>query len=172
MSCSSSCCRPGWLRPASRSSSTTSKGAAYFSEHPFNEEALACAAAAGAEGNCGIWDITQFAWVGGPWPGSNSAAFRSDSPNNPYGYQSPEFDAKADECDATVDDAERATCYNDADKFVTTLKVDPNGLVIVPITQKPSFYAYNSQDLATAAVSPDANSAGPLVNVVDYSFGG
>ena len=39
---------------------------------------------------------------------------------------------------------------------------------MIPLTQKPSFYAYSKSRLAQAAVSPDANSAGPLVNVVDY----
>ena len=29
------------------------------------------------EGNCDLWDITQFAWVGGPWPGSNTTAYVS-----------------------------------------------------------------------------------------------
>lgn len=145
------------------------EGGAYFSAQPFNEDALACANSGGTEGNCGIWDITQFAWVGGPWPGGQSPAYRTGSGNNPYGYANADFDAKADECDSTLDDAARAACYNELDKFVTTLEVDPNGLVVLPITQKPSFYGYTSQ-LSQAAVSPDANAAGPLVNVVDYVF--
>lgn len=118
-----------------------------------------------------IWEITQFAWVGGPWPGSNSAAFRSDSLNNPYGYASANYDAKADECDATVDEAAAAVCYNEADQFVTTLGPDGDGLIALPLTQKPSFFAY-SNALSSGAVSPDANDAGPIVNVVDYAFAG
>jgi len=143
-------------------------GGAYFSERPFAEAAVECALSGGTAGDCDVWDITQFAWVGGPWPGSGSAAFRSDSSNNPYGYQSEEFDAKATECDGTVDDDERAACYNELDKYVTSLEIDPNGLVVVPLTQKPSFYAYSNVRLSKAAISPDANSAGPLVNVIDY----
>jgi peptide/nickel transport system substrate-binding protein len=145
------------------------EGGAYFSEQPFSEGSIECANSGGTAGNCDIWDIAQFAWVGGPWPGSNSAAFRTGSGNNAYGYANPEFDAKADECDATIDDDARAACYNEADKYVTTTEIDPNGLVVIPITQKPSFYGYTSQ-LSQAAVAPDANSAGPLVNVVDYQF--
>jgi peptide/nickel transport system substrate-binding protein len=145
------------------------EGGAYFSEQPFSEDGLACANSGGVEGNCDIWDITQFAWVGGPWPGGQSASYRSASGNNPYGYANAEFDAKADECDATVDDAARADCYNELDKYVTTLEVDPNGLIVVPLTQKPSFYGFTSQ-LSQGAVAPDANNAGPLVNVVDYVF--
>ena len=145
------------------------EGGAYFGERPFSADAIACAVSGGAEGNCEIWDLTQFAWVGGPWPGGNSFAFRGGSENNPYGYQNADFDAKADECDTIVDDATRAACYNELDKYVTTLEIDPNGLVVLPLTQKPSFYGYTSQ-LATAGVAPDAQGAGPLTNVVDFSF--
>jgi len=146
------------------------EGGAYFSEVPFSADAIACSISAGAEGNCDIWDITQFAWVGGPWPGGQSASYLSDSENNPYGFVNTEFDAKSDECDATIDDAERAACYNELDLYVTTLTVDAEtGLFMLPLTQKPNFYGYTS-DLSAAAVSPDANDAGPLVNVVDYVF--
>ena len=56
------------------------------------------------------------------------------------------------------------------DTYVTTLTQDPEqGLFMLPLTQKPSFFGYTSQ-LSQAAVAPDANSAGPLVNVVDYVF--
>jgi peptide/nickel transport system substrate-binding protein len=147
-------------------------GSDYFSAQPFSEEGLACANSGGAEGDCTIWDIAQFAWVGGPWPGSNSAAYRTAAGNNAYGFTNENFDAKADECDATVDEAAAATCYNEADEYITTLGPDGNGLVVMPLTQKPSFYAYSNTTLAKAAVSPDANSAGPLVNVVDYAFAG
>ncbi len=146
------------------------EGAAYFGERPFAPDHIECALSAGAEGNCDLWEITQFAWVGGPWPGSGHVAFLSDSANNPYGYQNTEFDDLTRECDATIDDAERADCYNELSRYVTTLEVDPNGLVVLPLTQKPSFYAY-SNTLDQAAISPDANGAGPLVNVVDYRFG-
>jgi peptide/nickel transport system substrate-binding protein len=146
------------------------EGGAYFGEIPFSADALACSASGGAEGNCDIWDITQFAWVGGPWPGGQSASYLSGSGNNPYGYANAEFDALSLECDATVDDAERAACYNTMDKYVTTLELDAEGgLFMLPLTQKPSFYGFTSA-LSAAAVSPDANSAGPLVNLVDYVF--
>ncbi len=148
------------------------EGAAYFGEQPFSAESIECSTSGGVTGNCDIWDITQFAWVGGPWPGGQSASYRGGSGNNPYGYNNPAFDARADECDQTIDDTERAACYNELDTYVTTLTADPvTGLFMLPLTQKPSFYGYTSQ-LSAAAVSPDANDAGPLVNVVDYVFGG
>jgi len=143
-------------------------GGAYFAERPFAAESIECSLSGGEDGDCGLWDLTQFAWVGGPWPGAGHNAFLSDSGNNAYGYQNEEFDALANECDATFDDAERADCYNTLSSYVTTLDVDPEGLVVLPITQKPSFYAYSNQTLSRGAVAPDANSAGPLVNVVDF----
>lgn len=146
------------------------EGGAYFSEVPFSADAIACATSGGAEGNCEIWDITQFAWVGGPWPGGQIASYRAGGPNNPYGFANDDFEAKADECDATVDDAERADCYNVIDRYVTTLELDPeNGLFMLPLTQKPSFYGYTS-DLSQAGVAPDAQGAGPLTNVADFQF--
>ncbi len=147
------------------------EGAAFFDEQPFNPDAIACATSGGAEGNCELWDITQFAWVGGPWPGSSTASYLGGSENNPYGYANDDFDARSVECDATVDDAERADCYNELNEYVTTLNIDPDGLVVVPLTQKPSFYGYTGS-LSQAGVAPDAQGAGPLTNVVDFQFAG
>lgn len=119
-----------------------------------------------------IWELTQFAWVGGPWPGGQSFSYRSGSGNNPYGFASANFDARADECDATVDQAEQDACYSELDTYVTTLGPDGDGLFMIPITQKPSFFAFNSVQLSHGAVAPDANAAGPVVNVVDYKIAG
>ncbi len=146
------------------------EGAAYFGEVPFSPDALECSNSNGESGNCDIWDITQFAWVGGPWPGNQSASYLSGAGNNPYGFNNAEFDARSAECDATVDDTERAACYNELDRYVTTLELDPEqGLFMLPLTQKPSFFGFTSA-LTAAAVAPDADDAGPLVNVVDYVF--
>jgi len=147
------------------------EGGAYF-DIPFGADHILCATSGGAEGNCDTFEITQFAWVGGPWPGGQTTAYRTGSENNTYGFQNAEFDALTDTCDSTPDDAERAACYNTADRYVTTLELDPeNGLFMLPITQKPTFFGF-TDDLATAGVAPDAQGAGPLTNVVDYSFAG
>jgi peptide/nickel transport system substrate-binding protein len=145
------------------------EGADYFSAQPFSEDGLLCSSSGGAEGNCGVWDIAQFAWVGGPWPGGNSPNFDTGIGESPYGWTSAAFIAKSAECDSTVDDDARADCYNELDKFVTTLEADPTGLFLLPITQKPSFYGYTSS-LAKAGVAPDAQGAGPLTNVGDFQF--
>lgn len=136
----------------------------------FGPDHLLCAVSGGQEGNCNTWDIAQFAWNGGPWPGGNSSIYRTGDTNNTYGYSNEAFDARAGECDATVDVDERADCYNELDTYVTTLTADAaGGLFMLPITQKPTFYGYTSE-LATAGVAPDAAGAGPLANVGDFSF--
>ncbi len=146
-------------------------GGAYFAERPFADEALAASASGGAEGDPTIWDITQFAWVGGPWPGGQSASYLGGNGNNPYGFNNADFDARAPECDATVDDAVRADCYNELNRYVTTLEIDSEtGLFMIPLTQKPSYYGYLSSVLSGAGVAPDAQGAGPLANVVDFAF--
>ncbi|MEZ5343527.1 MAG: ABC transporter substrate-binding protein [Acidimicrobiales bacterium] len=147
-------------------------GGAYFSERPFAEAAIQAAVSGGAEGDPNVWDITQFAWVGGPWPGGQSGSYRGGSENNPYGFANADFDAKSIECDTTVDDAARAACYNELDKFVTTLEMGDDGLFMILITQKPSFYGYPSSQLSGAGVAPDAQGAGPSANVVDFQFAG
>ena len=146
-------------------------GGAYFGERPFSDAALAASASGGAEGDPTVWDITQFAWVGGPWPGGQSAAYLAGNGNNPYGYANAEFDTRSAECDATVDDAARADCYNELNTYVATLDIDAeNGLFMIPLTQKPSYYGYLSSVLSGAGVAPDAQLAGPLANVVDFQF--
>ena len=141
----------------------------YWDAQPFNEEALKCANSGGTEGDCNVWDIAQFAWVGGPWPGGQSGILRSGAGSNIYGFANAEFDVKADECDATIDDAERAACYNELNLYAVTLQKDAQtGLFMLPITQKPSFYAVSATRLASFGVAPDANNAGPLLNVADF----
>ena len=143
-------------------------GSEFFGARPFAPEAMECAMSGGESGDCTVWDIAQFSWVSGAWPGSVHFNYLSGSPGNPYGYANPEFDAGTAECDGTVDDAERAECYNELARMLTTLEVDPEGLVVLPISQAPAFFAYDTERFDRVAVAPDANSAGPLANAVDY----
>jgi peptide/nickel transport system substrate-binding protein len=144
-------------------------GSAYFSEVPFSDESILASNSGGAEGDPTIWDITQFAWVGGPWPGSGHVAWLTGNGNNPYSHNVSAFDDLSVECDATVDDAERAACYNELDKYITTLELDAEtGLVALPLTQKPSFFAVSNTTLSAFGEGPDSNNAGPIVNVYDY----
>ncbi|HSJ35733.1 MAG TPA: ABC transporter substrate-binding protein [Acidimicrobiia bacterium] len=156
-------------------------GSDYFTNRPFSADNLLASASGGELGDPNLVDIMQFAWVGGPWPGGQLSSYLSGgivedaegnpvpATGNPYGFRNETFDALAAQCNATIDDEERAACYNEVDTYVTTLGPDPDqGLFMLPITQKPDFFAYSNQALAKGAVAPDANTAGPLANVVDF----
>lgn len=150
-------------------------GAAYFGEIPFSGESLAISAA-GEVVDPSIWELTQFAWVGGPWPGGQSGAYRSTSGFMPYGFVSPEWDARSIECDSILDTAASIACYNEIDKSATIVDVDnPLGGAstgfMMPISQKPTFFAADTDALTNVATMPDTNNGGPLVNVVDYQLG-
>lgn len=144
-------------------------GGLFFSERPFAEASLEASASEGQNGNPGIWDIAQFSWTSGPWPGAISGVFRSASSSNPYGFNNPEYDVAATDCNAEPDDALRSACYNQLDRFVTTLEEGTDGLFVIPITQKPRFFGYSAL-LASGAVAPDNVLGGPLVNAADYRF--
>ena len=145
------------------------QGSAYFSDRPFSEGSIACYTGAEEGADCTIWDIAQFAWVGGPWPGSGHCTYQTQCGNNLHSFSDPEFDARTTECDAILDDAERADCYNELAEWTATLNINPEqGLVVVPLTQKPNFYAFSNVKLTSGAVSPDMQGTGPLANVVDY----
>ncbi len=145
-------------------------GGLFFVEGPFSEAALAASASGGGEGDPDLWGIAQFSWTAGPWPGALSGIYRAGSQSNPYGFSSPEYDVAATECEATVGDGERATCYDALDRFATTLERNENGLFVIPLTQTPSYFGY-SFPLQAAGVAPDAVQGGPLVNAGDYRFG-
>jgi peptide/nickel transport system substrate-binding protein len=142
-------------------------GGAYFAERPFAPDATECSMTQGESGDCGIWDIAQFAWVGGPWPGGQNVAYETEGGNNPHGYANEEFMAKAEECNQTLDQDALADCFNELDRFVTT-RDNEDGVIILPITQKPNYYAYSNERLDQGAVAVDANDAGPIVNIVDF----
>jgi peptide/nickel transport system substrate-binding protein len=143
-------------------------GTAYFSQRPFAEEHTECVTSGGEDGNCELWEIAQFAWLGGPWPGDSHISFLGRSPNNPYGYDDEDFDELVFECEEEIDDAARADCYQVLSRVLTTREVDDDGLVVIPLTQKPQFYAYADENLRRAALAPDFRSGGPLVYGVDH----
>ncbi|MDH3296032.1 MAG: ABC transporter substrate-binding protein, partial [Acidimicrobiia bacterium] len=118
-------------------------GGAFLTEGPFAEAAIDAAHSAGAGGDSDVWDLVLFAWAGGPWPGLQSGAFRAESGANPYGFADPEFDTESSRCDGLVDDGERATCYQELDTYITTLDKGNNGIVIVPLIERPQFVVYN-----------------------------
>ncbi len=142
----------------------------FLSRGPFAPESLEASATGGEAGDPGRWDIAQFAWSTGPWPGRVAGSYRSGSPINPYGYRNAVFDVAATDCDRLTEDIGRAACYRDLDRFLTALDDEGRGLVILPITQRPRFHGY-ATPVAAAGVAPDLAAGGPLVNIVDTRLG-
>ncbi len=145
-------------------------GGAYLTEGPFSSEAMEASGSGGATGRSDIWDMVLFAWAGGPWPGLQSGAFRANSGANPYGYDSPEFDAESSRCDGLADDAERADCYQELDTFVTTLDRGENGLFVVPLVERPHILIYNPERLDEVPSIVDGPTGGPLPDVGGFSL--
>jgi peptide/nickel transport system substrate-binding protein len=156
-------------------------GTAHFTEQVFAPEAVACSVSGGQDGqavtlsggdevraDCSRFDVAQYSSTGGPWPGAEARRFRSGSETNPSGYANDAFDRLVDSCDATVDDAERVACYDRADRFVTTREVDPDGLVVIPLTQKPQVYVTAEATVQRPAVAAAATEGGPLSRAVDH----
>ncbi len=155
-------------------------GGRFFREGPFAPDALLASATGGDDGDPALWDLALFAWAGGPWPGAQSGVYRNGSPGNPYGFSDAEFEVLAFECDAVVDDGERADCYNELDRFVTTLRggdigdevatgteVEPPagvsaGLFMIPLVQRPFLLAYRSDRLLGPPEPSASIRGGPL----------
>ena len=145
-------------------------GGRFFQQGPFDPEALAASASTGGDGDPDLWDIAQFSWTGGPWPGAQSGAYRNGSPGNPYGFSNPEFEVEAFECDAVVDDGERADCYNGLDRFVTTVDRGADGLFMIPLFQYPLLLATATDRLASTPVIVPLADGGPLALAADYAL--
>ena len=145
-------------------------GGAFLTEGPFAEAALDAAHSGGRSGDPDVWDMVVFAWAGGPWPGLQSGAFRAQSGANPYGYANPEFDAESSRCDGLVDDAERSSCYQDLDTYLTTLNQGESGLVVVPLVERPQFVVYNPDRLEAVPAILDGPTGGPLPTPSAYTL--
>ncbi len=145
-------------------------GAAYLTEGPFSAEAMSASHSGGSSGRSDIWDMVLFAWAGGPWPGLQSGAFRANSGANPYGYANAEFDTESSRCDGLADDAERATCYQQLDTFVTTLEQGNDGLFVVPLIERPQVMIYNSDRVAGTPSVVDGPSGGPLADITGFTL--
>ncbi|MEM7342362.1 MAG: ABC transporter substrate-binding protein [Actinomycetota bacterium] len=145
-------------------------GGLFLTEGPFAPDAIAASLSDGRDGDGDLWDIAQFSWASGPWPGPVSGAFRSDSSANPYGHTSPEFDVAASDCDGVTDDTERAACYNTLDQFLTTLDEGSDGLIVVPISRRPQVMLYSGTALSQVGVLLGGRNGGPLVTIGDTAL--
>ncbi len=142
----------------------------FFAETVASEQALLAASTQGTQGDPTVWDIAQFSWVSGPWPGETGSVYRSGGRMNIYAFADDEFDQLLDACNTKVDIDSQVTCYNELDSFVTTLDRSPNGLFSIPITQQPLFFGYNSDRVSTVPIVTDSIGGGPLANAADYQL--
>jgi peptide/nickel transport system substrate-binding protein len=145
-------------------------GGRFFREGPFDPEALAASGSAGVDGDATLWDIAQFAWVGRPWPGGQSGAYRSGSLSNPYGFSNLDFQQAASACDAETDEAAQSRCYNDLDRYVTTLDLGPDGLFMIPLVQRPHLMAWTAR-LAVVPGAAVAVGDGPFAAFTGFATG-
>lgn len=126
--------------------------------------------ATGPFGSKESWDLALFAWSGGVWPGGQSAVFGGKSSanniNNIYGYSNTEYDKAAKACDLLVAEADQQTCYAELDIFPSTITGD-TGLFIIPLSQKPQFFAYRNDKVDVDKVVAEGH-AGPFVNPAGF----
>jgi len=148
------------------------RGGSYLTEGPFSELAIAASLSGGSRGDAALWDLTLFAWAGGPWPGVQSGAFRSDSEANPYGFENPEFDTESARCDTVTTDSERLRCYQELDLYVTTTSISEDGGFVVPLVERPLVLMYSPDKLDQLPPFTDGDNGGPLANVVDVQRSG
>jgi peptide/nickel transport system substrate-binding protein len=118
-------------------------------------------------GGADQWQVFNFAWVGSPDPsGANTLYYCEGDNSNGFGgnnnlrYCNEEVDALIKQTDATVDPAERAALYNQADDLWLSQ------VPLIPMYQKPTYFAWNS-----TIVGPQDNATqiGPLWNVGDWT---
>lgn len=121
-----------------------------------------------------IWDLVIFSWRGGPWSGAQSSAYGGgdleNSANNIYGYSNTEFDENAAKCNQLVDLESQLSCYNQLDKYTTSLEVSTDGLFIIPIAERRAFGAYRNDLLKTIPDSLGSAAGGPLVYIPDFEL--
>ncbi len=110
-----------------------------------------------------VWQIFNFAWVGSPDPaGGNTLYYCEGGASNGFGdnnnirYCDEEVDALVRETDTLVDPAARAAKYNEADALFL------NEVPLIPLYQKPTFFAWNTDIQGPA---DNSTQVGPFWNV-------
>jgi len=147
-------------------------GGLFYQQALFASEAMDAALSRGRSGNSDLWDLAVFSWSTGPWPGALSGVFRGGSAANPYGLDEPRVNVKATECDGLADPVEQAACYNELDQLLLVPGEIDGALVVVPISQRPYLFAYNTERLGSVGVVPGIGEGGPLVNLGDFAVNG
>ena len=110
-----------------------------------------------------VWQIFNFAWVGSPDPaGGNTLYYCEGGASNGFGdnnnirYCDEEVDALVKETDTLVDPVARAAKYNEADAMFL------DQVPLIPLYQKPTFFAWNTNIQGPA---DNSTQVGPFWNV-------
>jgi len=109
------------------------------------------------------WDLFNFAWVGSPDPVGGNPSWMCESPPtlNNTKYCNKEVTKLLEETDTTVDPAERAKIWNEADALIA------KDVPTVPLYQKPTYFAWNEK-----IVGPKDNPTqiGPFWNIGEWKM--
>jgi hypothetical protein len=118
-------------------------------------------------GDSTVWQIFNFAWVGSPEPaGGNTIYYCEGGAPSGFGdinvtrYCNDEMEQLVRQTDTVVDPAERAALYNQADAIYL------EDAASVPLYQKPTFFAWNSQ---ISGPQDNSTNVGPFWNVGAWS---
>lgn len=118
-------------------------------------------------GDSSVWQLFNFGWVGAPDPvGGNTVFYCEGGASSGFGdlnvtrYCNDEVEALIRQTDTEVDPAVRADLYNQADIIYL------DDVAVIPLYQKPTFFAWNS-----AIQGPKDNSTqfGPFWNIGSWT---
>lgn len=105
----------------------------------------------------GNYDIIIFAWVGGPFVGAGAQQLWTIKGGGDYNnFSDPTVDTDLAQAAVTTDPTQELSLVNQADQILT------NAAVVLPLYQKPTFLAVNSNLIG---IRDNPTSAGPAYNV-------
>ena len=107
----------------------------------------------------GAWDLFNFAWVGAADPFGGNAIWMCEGDSNYNGYCNKDVTDLLRETNTLLDEQARADTYNEADALMA------DDLPVLPLYQKPTFFAWNE-----SIQGPEDNptNAGPTWNAGEW----
>lgn len=112
----------------------------------------------GAEG---AWDLFNFAWVGVPDPSGTVPIFTCEGEQNYQSYCNEEVTDLLGQTNTEVDPETRAGLFNEADALMA------QDVPILPLYQKPTFFAYHDDIVGLA---DNATEDGPTWNIHEWAL--
>lgn len=107
------------------------------------------------------WGLFNFAWVGSPDPQGGNTIWMCGGGQNYNSYCNEEVTSLIEQTNTTIDAAERADLYNQADELMAA------DVPIVPLYQKPTFFGWRD-----AVIGPKDNATqwGPTWNIEEWAL--